>query len=430
MIGESDFHRRRRNTPVNAQAKGLSIFQTLESGIYLHTEGANITCDAISQVKGQGGPFLGFPMVANTIFHQQHLNLNAKMFNFGGWDMPIHYGSQISEHLHTRNSVSIFDVSHMAVVDVHGSDAHSFLEHLLANNVNKLVGEGQAIYSCMLNHEGGILDDLIVYKISNFYRLVINASTAENDLLWMHAVARDYKSLDIIPRRSNILGMQNPLVLLALQGPHCLQAISKVFPLLSDQVAAIPYFGSEIFDTEFGELMFSRTGYTGEDGFELFIPLEFGSQIWDLFLHHGVLPAGLGARDTLRIEAGYNLYGQDMGLSFNPFDCGLAWTVDLKNERQFIGSDALQAYSRKFSFVGLVLLGKGILRAHQEVKTEFGDGEITSGTFSPSLQKSIAFARVPLQVVPNTMVNVLIRDQIIPAKVVKTSFVRKGKFLI
>jgi aminomethyltransferase len=396
----------------------------------LHTEGANITCDAISQVKGQGGPFLGFPMVANTIFHQQHLNLNAKMFNFGGWDMPIHYGSQISEHLHTRNSVSIFDVSHMAVVDVHGDDAHAFLENLLANNINKLESEGQALYSCMLNHEGGILDDLIAYKVGNFYRLVINASTAENDLVWMRAVARDYKLLEIIPRRSNIQGMQSPLVLLALQGPQSLLAISNVFPLLSDQVAAIPYFGSKILDTEFGEVMFSRTGYTGEDGFELFLPFSYGCQIWDLFLSHGVLPAGLGARDTLRIEAGYNLYGQDMSSGFNPFDCGLAWTVDLGNERHFIGSNSLRTYSRKFSFMGLVLMGKGILRAHQVIKTEYGDGEITSGTFSPSLQQSIAFARVPRQVVPNSLVNVVIRDQIIPAKVIKPTFVRKGKSLI
>jgi len=396
----------------------------------LHTEGANITCDAISQVKGQGGPFLGFPMVANTIFHQQHLNLNAKMFNFGGWDMPIHYGSQISEHLHTRNSVSIFDVSHMAVVDVHGDDAHLFLENLLANNINKLEGEGQALYSCMLNHEGGILDDLIAYKIGNFYRLVINASTAESDLEWMSVVARDYTSLEILPRRSNLLGMQNPIVLLALQGPHCLEAISKVFPLLSDQISTIPYFGSKIFDSEFGELMFSRTGYTGEDGFEIFIPLEFGCQIWDLFLSHDVLPAGLGARDTLRIEAGYNLYGQDMTVGFNPLDCGLAWTVDFNASRKFIGSSAIQTYSRKFAFVGLLLMGKGILRSHQVVKTEFGDGEITSGTFSPSLQQSIAFARVPPQVATNSLINVVIRDQIIPARVVKTTFVRKGKSLI
>lgn len=396
----------------------------------MHTEGANITSDAISQVKGQGGLFLGFPMVANTIYHQQHLNLNAKMFNFGGWDMPIHYGSQIGEHLHTRNSVSIFDVSHMAVVDVHGKEVHCFLENLLANNINKLTDDGQALYSCMLNHDGGILDDLIVYKIDNFYRLVINASTAVNDLEWMSVIARDYTSLEIIPRRSNITRMQNPIVLLALQGPHCLLAISKVFPLFSEEIAAIPYFSSKILSTEFGEIMFSRTGYTGEDGFELFLPLIFGNKIWDLFIQHGVLPAGLGARDTLRIEAGYNLYGQDMDHRFNPFDCGLSWTVDLSNNRHFIGSNGLRKYSRNYSFVGLILIGKGVLRSHQLVKTEFGDGEITSGTFSPSLQQSIAFARVPLQVKLGSLVQVAIRDQLISAKVVKTSFVRKGKCLI
>jgi aminomethyltransferase len=369
-------------------------------------------------------------MGATTIFHDQHIQLNAKMINFGGWDMPIHYGSQISEHLHTRNSASLFDVSHMAVVDIKGSSSYSFLQTLLANNIGKLEDDGQALYSCMLNANGGVIDDLIVYKVEDFFRLVINASTAEADLDWMSIIAKDFPYLEIIPRRSNLLGMQNPLVLIAIQGPQCIHFINQVFPILSDEITQIPYFGSKRFTTSFGEIMFSRTGYTGEDGFELFIPLEFGCQIWDLFINHGAHPAGLGARDTLRIEAGYNLYGQDMSLDVNPFDCGLAWTVDLSNQREFLGSSALRSYTRKFAFFGLVLLGKGILRSHQIVKTEFGEGEITSGTFSPSLQKSIAFARLPLQVNLDSQVEVVIRDQSIPAKVVKTAFVRRGKNLI
>ncbi len=369
-------------------------------------------------------------MGAVTIFHDQHIQLNAKMINFGGWEMPIHYGSQISEHLHTRGAASLFDVSHMAVVDIKGADCYVFLQKLLANNIDKLQGDGQALYSCMLNQLGGILDDLIVYKVDDFYRLVINASTAEADLEWMRSVAKDFLGIEIIPRRSNLQGMQSPLVLLALQGPLCLHFLKQVFPLISEEISEIPYFGSKRFETNFGEIMFSRTGYTGEDGFELFLPIASGCQIWDLFIQQGVLPAGLGARDTLRIEAGYNLYGQDMSVGVNPFDCGLAWTVDLSNERNFLGSSALRSYTKKFAFVGLVLLGKGILRAHQIIKTEFGDGEITSGTFSPSLQKSIAFARVPLLVPIASQVEVVIRDQTIPAKVVKTSFVRRGKNLI
>ena len=369
-------------------------------------------------------------MGATTIFHDQHLQLNAKMINFGGWDMPIHYGSQISEHLHTRNSASLFDVSHMAVVDIKGSDCYIFLQRLLANNVAKLEHDGQALYSCMLNSLGGIIDDLIVYKIDNFFRLVINASTAEADLDWMRNVAKDFDGVDIIPRRSNLQGMQNPLVLIAIQGPQCLHFINQIFPMLSEEVVQIPYFSSKRFQTSFGEIMFSRTGYTGEDGFELFLPIEFGCDIWDLFIKHGICPAGLGARDTLRIEAGYNLYGQDMSLDFNPLDCGLAWTVDLNNQRDFLGSSALRSYNKKYAFVGLVLMGKGVLRSHQIVKTEFGDGEITSGTFSPSLQKSIAFARLPLEVTLASQVEVVIRDQSILAKVVKTSFVRRGKNLI
>jgi len=367
---------------------------------------------------------------ATTIFFKQHIEHHAKMINFGGWDMPIHYGSQINEHLHTRNSTSIFDVSHMAVLDIKGSDSESFLKILLANNIDKLVHDGQALYSCMLNPFGGILDDLIVYKVGNFFRLVVNASTAEADLEWIKGIAKDFSDIEIIPRRSDLPGMQDPIVLIALQGPQCLNVISQVFPSISHNLSQIPYFGSKIFETNFGEIMFSRTGYTGEDGFELFLPIDSGLQIWDLFISYGAFPAGLGARDTLRIEAGYNLYGQDMSIVFNPFDCGLAWTVDLNNNREFIGSSALRIYTKKFAFVGLVLLGKGILRSHQIVKTEFGNGEITSGTYSPSLQKSIAFARVPLQVRLASEVEVVIREQVIPAKVVKTSFVRLGKNLI
>ena len=179
------------------------------------------------------------------------------MINFGGWDMPIHYGSQINEHLHTRNSTSIFDVSHMAVLDIKGSDSESFLKILLANNIDKLVHDGQALYSCMLNPFGGILDDLIVYKVGNFFRLVVNASTAEADLEWIKGIAKDFSDIEIIPRRSDLPGMQDPIVLIALQGPQCLNVISQVFPSISHNLSQIPYFGSKIFKTNFGEIMFS-----------------------------------------------------------------------------------------------------------------------------------------------------------------------------
>lgn len=369
-------------------------------------------------------------MVARTLFNEKHLQLKAKMMDFGGWDMPIHYGSQISEHLQTRESVTLFDVSHMAVVDITGADSAAFLQTLLANNIDKLSADGQAIYSCMLNDQAGILDDLIVYKIGPHYRLVINASTAIADLEWMYLIAKNFAHLAIVPRRSDLAGMMNPIVLLAVQGPHSALTLAKLFPTFAKEIQAIPYFQSKILATEDGEIMFSRTGYTGEDGFELFLPYAVGPMVWDKLIQHGVLPAGLGARDTLRIEAGYNLYGQDMNAQVTPFDCGLAWTVDLNHQRQFIGSEALRKLTKKYAFVGLSLLGKGIFRAHQVVKTPLGDGEVTSGTFSPSLQTSIAFARVPIGVEPLSEVSVVIRDQLVAAKVGKTAFVRLGKSLI
>ena len=366
-------------------------------------------------------------MVSKTSFYDKHLSLNAKMIDFGGWDMPVHYGSQINEHLQTRKSVSLFDVSHMAVVDITGSDADAFLLKLLANNINKLEHPGQALYSCMLNPQGGIIDDLIVYKMPGFYRLVINASTAISDLAWMRANANNFHSLKIIPRRFDIPESHSPLVLLALQGPQSISILTSLFPNIGHEIVDIPYFGFKILNTVFGEIMLSRTGYTGEDGFELFIPYDQGIIFWDLFVNHGVFPAGLGARDTLRIEAGYNLYGQDMNESITPFDCGLSWTVDMQNDRNFIGSSALISHPKKFSFLGLILLTKGVLRSHQVVKTHLGNGEITSGTYSPSLQKSIAFARLPAEIKPSMEVQVLIRDQLYPARVVKPVFVRRGQ---
>lgn len=350
--------------------------------------------------------------------------------DFGGWDMPIHYGSQISEHLHTRSNVSLFDVSHMAVVDILGKDSHTFLKLLIANNVDKLIEDGQALYTCMLNPEGGIIDDLLVYRFGDYYRLVINASTAVSDLAWMINIATQFSDVHIIPRRSDIQGAQDPIVLLAIQGPKSVEALSTVFPQIAQDLSTIRYFHAKSFITPYGEIYFSRTGYTGEDGFELFIPMEFGLQVWEALLKIGVLPAGLGARDTLRIEAGLNLYGQDMNSIMTPMDSGLSWTVDLSPERSFIGASALRVKLPRYSFFGLVLLGKGVLRAHQKVISTLGDGEMTSGTFSPSLQKSIGFARLPIGVQLGDEVKVCIRDQEILAKIVKTTFVRKGKQLI
>ena len=371
------------------------------------------------------------PLPSLTIFNAYHRALGAKMIDFGGWDMPIHYGSQISEHLHTRSDASLFDVSHMAIVDCFGSDASRFLSLLLANNIKKLSQSGKGLYSCMLNEEGGIIDDLIVYKLEDRYRLVINASTATGDLAWMNEQARHFKDLTLIPRRHDLEQQQDPEVLLAIQGPQSAKILAQAFPNIAAELQSLHYFHVQFLTTTFGKLMFARTGYTGEDGFEIGIPLKMGQAVWDFLLKQDQLkPAGLGARDTLRIEAGYTLYGQDMGTHTNPLDSGLAWTVDLKSAREFIGKSALIRLGQHSDFMGLVLLSRGVLRGHQKVITPLGNGEICSGTYSPSLEKSIGFARLPKGQMIGSIVQVFIRDQVLDAQIVKPAFVRRGQILI
>lgn len=365
-----------------------------------------------------------------TILHAAHVKLNAKLVDFGGWEMPVNYGSQIEEHNYTRNACSIFDVSHMAAVDISGQDAFSFLQKVVANDVAKLKTNGQALYGCLLNHAGGIIDDLIVYRQDQNFRIVINAGTAENDLKWLREQACKFSDLQIIPRRSDLSDSKIPLGMIAVQGPLAKEVLSKTFPEVQLAANSLKPFHSQTFNLEFGELMVARTGYTGEDGFEILIPENKAEEFWFALIEQGAKPAGLGARDTLRLEAGMNLYGQDMTDTVSPLDAGLSWTIDLSTERDFIGRQSLQKIGQRHDFVGLVLLDKGVLRSHQIVKTTLGDGEITSGTFSPTLQQSIALARVPKGITIDTLVEVIIRDKPLQARVVKPCFVRKGQKLI
>jgi aminomethyltransferase len=281
------------------------------------------------------------PDLLPTIFHAKHIALGAKMMNFGGWDMPIHYGSQIGEHLHTRSNLGLFDVSHMAILDCFGESSTEFLSRLLANNIEKLRVIGKGFYSCMLNPSGGIIDDLIVYRLEDRYRLVLNASTAISDIKWLSSLASLYSQLRLIPRRSDIINCEDPETLLAIQGPQAETMLCRLFPKIAHEIIETPYFHAKFLVTPFGKLMFARTGYTGEDGFEIGVPVDASISLWDYLCESGARPAGLGARDTLRIEAGYNLYGQDMDASTSPFDSGLGWTVDLKTPREFIGKEAL-----------------------------------------------------------------------------------------
>ena len=360
-------------------------------------------------------------MGQRTPLYDLHLALGAKMVDFGGWDMPLHYGSQVEEHHQVRRECGVFDVSHMCVVDVSGSQAKAFLQRLLANDVARLENPGKALYSAMLNEQGGVIDDLIVYLTEGGYRLVVNAGTRDKDLAWMHAQAGDF-DVQLRERRD--------LAMLAIQGP---KARARVCELLSQARAALIHELKPFQGLPEGDWFIARTGYTGEDGLEIVLPVtEVVSFLNDL-VGAGISPIGLGARDTLRLEAGMNLYGQDMDEQVSPLAANMAWTIAWEPaERDFIGRTALQAQRAvgcSSKLVGLVLEERGVLRAHQVVRVEgIGDGEITSGSFSPTLNKSIALARVPAAT--GDRAEVEIRGKWYPVRVVRPGFVRNGKTLI
>jgi aminomethyltransferase len=354
-----------------------------------------------------------------TILNQAHRALGAKMVDFGGWEMPIHYGSQIEEHHQVRRDVGMFDVSHMTVIDLHGEQTRAFLRHLLANSVDKLVKPGKALYSTMLNEQGGVIDDLIVYFLSeDWFRLVVNAATRDKDLAWITAQAAPF-GVEVKERPE--FGM------IAVQGPN---ARAKVIGLLREDdrpaVSGLGRFAACTAQTRDGvELFVARTGYTGEDGFEVIVPEADTEAFWNALLAAGVKPAGLGARDTLRLEAGMNLYGQDMDETVTPYEAALGWTVALDEGRHFIGRAALEAQKAAGvprQMVGLVMDEKGVLRHGQKVLTSTGEGEILSGTFSPTIGKAIAFARIPAG--DPGQVRVDIRGREVPVRVVKFPFVR------
>ncbi len=359
-------------------------------------------------------------MPKQTPLDAKHRELSAKLVDFSGWEMPIHYGSQIEEHHAVRRDAGMFDVSHMLPVDIRGAAARAFLRQLLANNVDKLQTTGKALYSCMLHEGGGVVDDLIVYFMTeSWFRLVVNAGCAEKDLAWMET-QRDVLApgLEIQPRRD--------LAMIAVQGPKAAERLWQALPGSEALTRALKPFSAALV----GTMLVARTGYTGEDGFEVMLPAKAAPFFWQALLEAGVRPCGLGARDTLRLEAGMNLFGQDMDERVTPFESGLAWTVDLGGEREFIGRDALLRLPRERQLVGLLLTDKGVLRAHQPVHTPLGAGEITSGSYSPTLDASIALARVPAGVAIGDAVEVEIRGRRLKARVVKYPFVRNGKPLI
>jgi aminomethyltransferase len=354
-----------------------------------------------------------------TPLYEEHLAAGGKLVDFAGWDMPIHYGSQIEEHHAVRHHAGMFDVSHMTVVDLTGERVRDYLRRLLANDVARLKDGGKALYSCMLNAAGGVIDDLIVYYLrDDYYRMVVNAATRKKDLAWLEEQAAAF-AVTVTERPE--------LAMIAIQGPDARDRVLGVLDAGSAAIAAElkPFVGAFA-----GEWFIARTGYTGEDGFEIILPGDEAAGFWRKLREAGIGPAGLGARDTLRLEAGMNLYGADMDETVTPLESALSWTVAWEPpDRDFIGRAALETQRREGvprKLVGLLLEGKGVLRNHQKVLVGNGAaGEITSGSFSPTLQRSIAFARVPQATGESCQVE--IRGKLLPARVVKPPFVRNGK---
>jgi len=370
-------------------------------------------------------------MGLHTPLYTWHQSNNGKLVDFSGWDMPVNYGSQIEEHHAVRQAAGMFDVSHMTVIDVRGSDAKVYLQTLLANDVARIDGQvGKALYTGMLNSSGGVVDDLIVYNMSSkgseqWYRTVVNCGTREKDLAWMAEQVGDL-TVDLNER--------NDLAMIAVQGPQAIRLHAQcVSPKLADNIASLAPFEGLVSQSSF----YARTGYTGEDGLEIILPATDIESLWVALFEQGVKPCGLGARDTLRLEAGMNLYGHEMDDNTSPLVANMAWTIAWEpQERDFIGRRALlqeKANGIESKLVGLVMKAKGVLRAGQSVIVSDGcsgslDGVITSGTFSPSLGYSIALARVPSSTGSQCQVNV--RNKWVTVDVVKPCFVRAGKTLV
>jgi len=361
-------------------------------------------------------------MGSKTPLYDKHVSADARIVDFGGWDMPLHYGSQKEEHHAVRQNAGVFEVSHMTIVDLCGDRARDFLRYLVANDVAKLQEYGKALYTPMLNPEGGVIDDLIIYYISDTdYRMVVNAATRDKDIAWISEQAKAF-DVSVLERPE--------LAMIAVQGPNAREMTAPCIKAeFRDAALAMkPFFGMQADDW-----FIARTGYTGEDGFEVCMPASEAHDVWDQLLAAGVAPCGLGARDTLRLEAAMNLYGTDMDDTVSPLEAGLNWTVAWEpDDRDFIGRgplEAVRASSDRQRFVGLLLEDRGVLRNHQKVVVEgIGEGEITSGGFSPTIGKSIALARVPAGDYDRAQVEV--RGKLLNVRIVKTPFVRNGKIRI
>lgn len=346
-----------------------------------------------------------------TALYANHLAAGANMTDFAGWQLPLNFGSQLQEHRAVRGHAGIFDVSHMAIWDVRGPDVRAFLRHLLCNDVDRIRQPGGAIYSCLLNEAGGIIDDLIVYRwADDDFRVITNAATRNRVGEWLK---RHGAGFDVGLEQTAGLSM------LAIQGPEARRiADGCLSATLRHSAAQLPVFAAVRDEC----WQVARTGYTGEDCYEIILPNDDATALWQCLVSQGAQPCGLAARDTLRLEAGMRLYGADMDETTTPSDAGLGWTVAWQPaDRAFIGRQALAQKTEspaRWEFAGLVLEQPGVLRAHQAVQVPgLGEGVITSGGFSPALNRSIAFARLPAGAAQVGVCNIPIRDQVKTARI-------------
>lgn len=371
-----------------------------------------------------------------TPFFQAHLDAGGKMVDFSGWELPIHYGSQIDEHEAVRTDAGMFDVSHMVITDVVGKDCKVWLQRLLANDVAKLKTVGKALYSAMLNEAGGVIDDLIVYRMNEeetAYRIVSNAATRDKDLAQFAKVAQ---GLDVQ------LNERPELAMLAVQGRNAIAKLKQAKPNWTEVLDGLkPFVGADLSQIEGADWFVARTGYTGEDGVEIMLHGDHAPKLFQLLQDQGVKPCGLGARDTLRMEAGMNLYGHDMDEEISPYECGMAWTLSLKDDRDFVGRSAMTekrqqslANGSALEQIGLLLETRGVLREGMKViinadTDQQKTGVITSGTFSPTLKQSIAIARLPAGLSETDRVQVDLRGKgnLVDVRVLKLPFVRNGE---
>lgn len=362
-------------------------------------------------------------MLNRTPLHGNHVALGAKMVPFAGFEMPVHYPTGITrEHQAVRSAAGLFDVSHMGEIEVHGERALDFVQYVTTNDASRLE-VGQAQYSTLPDEDGRLLDDLIVYRLPDHYLLVVNASNREKDLAWMTRFAVRF-GVDLRDRSDGI-------ALLALQGPRAEPILQR---LTDERLGEIGYYRFRTGRVNGGETIISRTGYTGEDGFELYVPAADAPNLWQRLLQvgegDGLVPAGLGCRDSLRLEMGYALYGNDLDEGTSPLEAGLGWVTKLE-KGDFIGRDALARQKEagvQRRLVGFRLLERGFPRQGYPIRCAGEEvGTVTSGTLSPSLGFGIGMGYVPPAAAkPGTRIEVVVRGQGIPAEIARPPFYTAG----